>query len=341
MQYPELLENAIDEIEYGRYQEALSLLSRFTAEHPEAIDDAFRADVRALELLIKYRQELQEWDYFRSLKLVYRYFEKAYLPELESGGFVTGHDAPDLPDTIWWCWLQGLDAAPDVVRACYASLKKLNRPIQIITAENYAEFATLPAHIVEKWREGIISNAHFADALRLELLTTHGGIWIDATVYCTDATAFEAMIRDTPLFCYAYVMHDATRDYILYGNWLIRASAASRILQETKYLLYRYWEKENSLMNYFIFHLFFSIACRRNEAERSQIPTYSDAPCHIMQMELAHPYDPSRFAQLCAMTPIHKLTYRYHESATDEGTVLRHILGDAFTSSGACDTICS
>lgn len=65
---------------------------------------------------------------------------------------------PKCEPVIWWCWLQGLESAPPIVKACY---------------------------ILDKWKAGIISNTHFSDILCLELLTSRGGIWVDATVFVT------------------------------------------------------------------------------------------------------------------------------------------------------------
>lgn len=33
--------------------------------------------------------------------------------------------------------------------------------------------------------KGIITNTHFSDLLRIELLINHGGLWLDATTYLT------------------------------------------------------------------------------------------------------------------------------------------------------------
>ena len=325
MHHAQVVADAIDKVDFGRYSEAVELFNRFLSEHPEFIDDEFKTDILAVNKLIKYRKDLEEWDYFRSLKLVYSYFEKTYGSE-DLDVPKEAQAVPDMPDVIWWCWLQVYDEAPNIVKACFRSLKKLNRPIIVLTEDNYSDYASLPEHIIRKWKDGIISNAHFADALRLELLTIHGGTWIDSTVLLTDASAYRLMTEGTELFAYAYIMHDATRDYILYGNWLIHSSAYSKILWETKLMLYKYWERENSLMNYFIFHLFFTISCRRNRDEMAKIPTYSDAPCHIMQIELLGAYSPERFRQLLSMSGIHKLTYRYDSSADTRGTILEHII---------------
>ena len=33
------------------------------------------------------------------------------------------HVRNEVAKTIWWCWLQGIEAAPAIVKACYNSLK--------------------------------------------------------------------------------------------------------------------------------------------------------------------------------------------------------------------------
>ncbi|MBR0093318.1 MAG: hypothetical protein IJP92_16650, partial [Lachnospiraceae bacterium] len=131
MNHTTIFIKAIEEIEYGRYGEAVSLLNAYVKEHPEAAaDEAFRADMRAVELLIKYRKDLEEWDYFRALKLTLAYFEKTYAQE-ELHLPAPADIRQDMTGDIWWCWLQGLDAAPEVVKACYRSLQKLNRPVHV------------------------------------------------------------------------------------------------------------------------------------------------------------------------------------------------------------------
>ena len=86
---------------------------------------------------------------------------------------------------IWFCWLQGLEQAPPLVKLCYEALgqKLPDREIVVIDAKNVFDYITLPEEIVEKWKRGIIGPAHFSDLIRLELLVRYGGYWIDATVY--------------------------------------------------------------------------------------------------------------------------------------------------------------
>ena len=95
----------------------------------------------------------------------------------------------ELSRKVWICWFQGLDNAPYIVKKCYESvnLNLKDREIILITTDNMNQYVKFPDFVLAKWKKGIISNAHMADLLRLELLTKYGGLWIDATVLCTSS----------------------------------------------------------------------------------------------------------------------------------------------------------
>ena len=88
---------------------------------------------------------------------------------------------------VWVCWLQGMDAAPELVQRCYRSLQEnlTDREIILLTEDNYRQYVSFPEHIQQKIDTGVITRTHFSDLLRLELLIRHGGTWIDATVFCS------------------------------------------------------------------------------------------------------------------------------------------------------------
>ena len=103
------------------------------------------------------------------------------LDEFKEYSFETEYDenAP-----VWVSWMQGYDKAPDIVKKCIDSIKaSTNHPVYIVTSENLNEYADIPDYISEKYASGIITNAQFSDILRMSLLSKHGGIWIDATVF--------------------------------------------------------------------------------------------------------------------------------------------------------------
>ncbi len=320
------LESILAAVGDDRFDDIVAGVQQLLEEHPEYMDRRAVLEVGLIQKLLEYRADLQDWDYFRSLKAVYQYCEENYAKDEICGA------APDpkrvLPDkdTIWWCWLQGEDSAPPVAKACLKSLEKLDRTIHILDKDNLSGYVTMPEYIVEKWKAGVIDNTHFSDLVRLELLTERGGAWIDATAFCTDASSVNRILDEAPVFCHRVVMQDGSSDYTTYDNWFLSAAVPSAIFTDTKRMLYKYWADEDRLMHYYLFHIFFTLATWRHPEECAQIPVYSTEPCHVMQMEMLHPYTTSRWQQLCDMSGIHKLTWKYDTNAELRGTILGHVL---------------
>jgi hypothetical protein len=85
---------------------------------------------------------------------------------------------------IWVFWAQGEENMPELVKACYQNLCKLNGDdVKLLTMDNLGEYVELPQYIFEKLEKGLISYTHFSDILRLSLLSKYGGMWLDATCW--------------------------------------------------------------------------------------------------------------------------------------------------------------
>lgn len=67
-------------------------------------------------------------------------------------------DAP-----VWLFWNRGLENAPDIMKACYKSVKRhVDRNIVLLTDENLREYIHMPKCIERKKRkrDNAISNLH-------------------------------------------------------------------------------------------------------------------------------------------------------------------------------------
>lgn len=143
---------------------------------------------------------------------------------------------------VWICWLQGMENAPQIVQDCYASVCYWMKDwkITVITADNMNEYVQFPDYIVRKWKEGVISNTHLSDLLRLELLIRYGGLWIDSTTYMTGT--IPAYIDDSNFFVYRNGWMDM--EMINMGSWLIFSKYTNNIiLLETQSLLSGYFRQ--------------------------------------------------------------------------------------------------
>lgn len=212
---------------------------------------------------------------------------------------------------VWICWFQGEENAPDLVKACIASVRRTMpaKKIVVITENNIKDYINLPDFIIEKWQRGIINQAHFSDLLRLRLLNTYGGLWVDSTIYVSNEVD-EDFWRQK-LFCFKEVsLFTAEELPIRASNWLIYVEKRSNIIKLTEELLLEYWKQEKYATNYHIFHLFFSMASKRFQNEWDQIPTFSNVNNHLLQFELEQDFNPKRFEALTRLTPFHKLNHR-------------------------------
>lgn len=254
---------------------------------------------------------------------IYKNLKKKYYKYLNED--YTLSNKSDFNRKIWVCWLQGFEQAPDIVKECYKSIKKNTCGYEVIpiTLKNLKEYVDIPTYILKKWEKGIISNAHFSDIIRLELLIRHGGIWLDSTVWCTGD--IPSYITNTELFVYREGWYDA--EVVNMGNWLIGSSPNNHLLKETLKLLYKYWEDSNHTYDYFLFHIFFKMVSEKYVDEWNKVPVFYQNDSHILMHELFNRYDSERYREISKLVPFHKLTVKFtDEKENIEGTLYKELL---------------
>ncbi len=220
---------------------------------------------------------------------------------------------------IWICWLQGMDKAPDLVKACHNSVIQnfSDKEIVILEEANLQDYVQFPNYIIEKWKKGIIPNAQFSDLIRIDLLCRYGGIWCDATVLCTETPP--PVMTENKLFVFKSIdLLRRDKEPTICSNWYIEAWSNQRILLLTRKLLFEYWKNEESLKDYFIFHLFFAMAARRYPEDWEAIPVFNNNSPHTLQFEFSKPYSAERWEQICRMSPIHKLNHHVNYANDNE-----------------------
>jgi hypothetical protein len=253
---------------------------------------------------------------------VYRKYERRYA-DLIADGASGGNRVRR--DRVWVFWQQGMKNAPDLVRACYESvlLALPDKEVTVVTGDNLTDFVDLPGYVVDKFRSGAIPHAQFSDLVRISLIANHGGTWMDSTVLLTGGN-LPRYTMSLPLFCFKQI-NISNKDVppILSSNWYISGYTNSRILELTRALLLEYWRTHNRLEQYFMFHIFFAMACRRYPEEWATVPTYNNATPHELMFELGDAYNPARWEQICRATDVHKLT---RHVGYGEGTNYRYVV---------------
>lgn len=217
---------------------------------------------------------------------------------------------------VWICWLQGMETAPLLVKKCFDSVKKTfaGYEINVITNDNYMSFVNIPNYINKKKDSSIISYTHFSDILRAELLSKYGGIWLDATVFCTSGNVPKYLF-DSDLFVYKEVNLNRNDSVpIVASSWFIKSNSNNPILLLTRDLLRKYWKNSNVLIDYYLFHLFFTISTQKYREEWNSLALFNNVNSHIMQFELLNKYNRKRMDYYKEVSDFHKLSYKINKN---------------------------
>lgn len=266
-------------------------------------------DKKGLEILRLSAQYKIKKNLEKKYRKEINYFQNSYLDTFEHIN----------SNKVWVCWFQGIENAPTIVKKCFESLlvNLVDSEIILITKNNMFDYVNFPSHIIKKWNEGYITNTHMTDLLRLELLIKYGGMWVDATVLCTQNQ------RDIPnyffnsdLFLFQTLKPGRDGQAQPISSWLISAKTNNKILMMTRYLCYEYWKTNIKMVDYFLFHDFLVIALEHNlELWNNIIPRDNAAP-HMLLLRMFDHFDEELWQAIKEQTPFHKLTYKFDEEQT-------------------------
>lgn len=222
---------------------------------------------------------------------------------------------------VWQYWAQGYDHVPDVVRKCLNSVDQFAADYTIVrlTDANLADYLDVPDFILEK--RGKMTTAHYSDLLRLMLLKTYGGVWMDATILLTGPIPEEYANQDFFVFrrdpaephykywrnVYAYYFGWAKGFRVnMLSSFMVSKKGGAYCSRLCDLLLY-WWQTREALPDYFFLQIMEDIL--RQVSGTGLV--VSDTLPHYLQQSVS---DPS----FCLMSreditiriPIHKLTYK-------------------------------
>lgn len=227
-------------------------------------------------------------------------------------------ELPAGTDYIWQCWLQGEERMPAIVRRCVDSVRRHASPGQrvvLITEANYADYVALPPAITALRRAGRIPDAQFSDLLRIWLLASYGGFWIDATCLLT------APIPESIARARFFVFHSSGEfGYTLIQSCFIRAAAGDYLVARWCQLMGELWARDGRLLHYFQLHLMFKAmveADPRAREEYGRMARVDEAPTHVLlgYMKGNVAYDGALMERAARGSFMHKLTYKIKPGA--------------------------
>lgn len=206
----------------------------------------------------------------------------------------------DAEDKIFSIWLQGEENAPEIIKACFRSMRaNFSQELVVLDSNTLQEYIDLPDFIMEKYRKGKISHAHFSDICRVELLHKYGGLWIDATCFATGPIPQEIIDED---FLMTRTRPGDAFSYSFIQNCFIRARKGSWLLEAWRAMMLEYWKHENKVADYFVHQCLFEALVTENPKAAmlfSQMPDIWQGYSHALWWGYADkPFDMEEFKRI-------------------------------------------
>lgn len=238
---------------------------------------------------------------------------------------------------IYFCWLQGEENLPPIVRCCYNSLKQNagHYKIVFVDEKNFSEYVDIAPHIMEKFRAGKISRTHFSDILRVNLLEQYGGLWLDSTVLVTEPLENYKNLLDRYFFTQRFHKEKSIRnkfsEHITFGRWAGNMQGSS-VLKNPLFLFAKelfndYWLDFDEMIDYFLIDFAMALAYENIPVVRKEI---DDVPINntgvfFIQNHLNAPYAAYPFDKILQGNFLHKLNWRIPLDMKRSDTVFREI----------------
>lgn len=217
-------------------------------------------------------------------------------------------------DIIWILWWKGRDKMTPLTQKCYQSIlkNKGKRKVILITKDNVKKYARLPEYIYSKLNTGNITYTHFSDILRFNLLSIHGGLWIDATIYAAGELDKFKINSFFTLSGYNDPVHFNVSD----GRWtgfLMGGPSHTEIFEFMDIFFKVYWKYNNKLIDYFLIDYALDYAWNHNFSHFKGV-TYKNSKIAVnlfdLQPILNQTFEIANWKKLVSNTIVFKLSNR-------------------------------
>lgn len=236
---------------------------------------------------------------------------------------------------IWQYWAQGFEKRnmPELVRICLDSVERYSGEYRLIrlTDKNISEYIDIPLYIQEKKDNGVLPIAQFSDLLRLMLLATYGGVWLDACVLLTGELPelFYESIKNGRFFMYQRDSREPYKQYwensfaYYFGyykgfrvnvlNGIMCAGAANEVIKDLCKMLLSFWETHNQVPDYFFFQILFDLYIKSCPEKNCSI--VNDCIPHMLRQIVNAQYPYMSVGEVMEKTSVHSLNYKNPDAA--------------------------
>lgn len=245
---------------------------------------------------------------------------------------------------IWVFWGQGEEQMPPLIKACYKQLTHFNKNVTLVTLDNVNDLIHLSPIILVKVKEGRISWAHFSDIVRNTLLATHGGLWLDATVWVSTSLPINILSKNIMFTANSFVpvTNKSVRFWSSFewnwSSWSLGTREENNLLFSfVSEMLQAIAEREKCWPDYVIQDYLIYYACRTFTSIRQAMenqPIESKKRNELANM-MNHPYDGDIYRKLVSTDFVFKLSFRSQwnkEISDGKQTFYGRILSDIIVS---------
>lgn len=225
---------------------------------------------------------------------------------------------------IWICWWTGENDAPELVKKCIESIRKNanGHSIHFIDQNTYKKYLDVPEYILKRVQTKQMCLANFSDYLRFSLLKKYGGLWLDATIFCSNE------IPDNYFNIPVFSCKSPTKDcgYISKYRWTSfciggwKDNILFSFFQEAFQL---YWQNETIAIDYLLVDYLIEIAYRNFPIVKEcidKIPLNNLARDDLQAAMNAACYEEDFLNVMQKDTILYKLSWREHYiRKTDDG----------------------
>lgn len=218
---------------------------------------------------------------------------------------------------VWALWWQGIDTAPEIVKACIESQKR-NFPKEkfeyvLLDQYNLGNYIELPECYKKNLKEKNITLTHLSDLIRTELLLKYGGIWIDATIYVTDR------LNDSDLNVFFTNKKTAgtigKNKLISGGRWtgcFMFCEKNNLLMQFMSEAFRYYWTSHKTLIEYLLidYVIYAGYSIVREIREMVDAVPYNNQDFYKMWENINKNYSENLWKSITEEQVIHKLSYK-------------------------------
>jgi tetratricopeptide (TPR) repeat protein len=249
-------------------------------------------------------------------------FVTEHLDEIRERASGAARGPPGLPAHIWVYWGQGFADAPPVVRRCQEELLRHHTAEVVVALDDHLvpDYASIPEIVRRRTAQ---NPTKFSDVLRFELLSRHGGVWLDATCLVREPLLdVVPELLDSGFFAFR-------RRPARIASWFLASEPNHPVVAMTREAEYLYWESFPRATDYFVLHHLFEALYYVADEFRErleQTPSHSPRAAVRFRRVMDEPYDPQRYEELLAASFVHKLTYKLPPGPPRQGSMLAHFM---------------